>query len=409
MSKLKMGRDFLTSNLDLRSMKPEQISGDRLLELTINISKHQLCSVPQSSTHLWRTLSLLWRIMICGNGEPDLVWANPSAPIPLRVHAFATLLHLIGSTSMYLSKNGVTLVDGVSSWNVVTLGRVIALTFDEQKLFGTLSTELLDEDLWSSKGSSETRSSTSSPSERQRRRRHTRTNYDIFNDMPPRDETISTEFISSQAGALHSPSRSPKRGGSPGLDAKEVWRDELIREKASNPESPKRPIKLDTKLDFQSALRSVASDDDSDGMEDMGVHVASSAMLQAFGENPSGNRRWMTLPSRGLSTIKESTDDNDELEAVVDEGEMTETVARSRKDPGEEEPMIKTMKKNVKQMRVPRSRSLDKAKSQTLPTEQLESALKSQDQTPLVPKTDEEIESAGSAFLEAIGKSIGVR
>ena len=86
--------------------------------------------------------------MINGNGEPDLAWANPAASLPLRVHAFATILHLVGSSTIYLSKNGVTLVDGVSSWNVVVLGRVLALLFDEKKLFGAKSVELLDEEIW---------------------------------------------------------------------------------------------------------------------------------------------------------------------------------------------------------------------------------------------------------------------
>ena len=147
-SNLRMRRDVLKEQSEIQYAKAPQHAEDKLLESTIDITKHQLCSLPRSTNHLLRIMSVLWKALITGNGKPDLVWANPSAPLPLRVHCFATILHLLGAASLYMSKNGVTQVDGVSKWNVVTLGRVLALCFDEAKLFGHQAVEAFDGEEW---------------------------------------------------------------------------------------------------------------------------------------------------------------------------------------------------------------------------------------------------------------------
>lgn len=365
-------------------------------------------------------MSLLWRLMVCGSGEPDLVWANPSSPLPLRVHSFATIIHLIGSTSMYLSKNGVTLVDGVNGWNVVTLGRVVALAFDERKLFGEQAVEVLDEEVWFPADGSEGKDSMSE--RRSLKRRHVRQTYDLFNDMPPRDDVGNIELVSSQAGTLHSPARTlrpphnKKTETLDGASTKAPWMEEegaiAIPPSGDKPEI-KRTVKVDSKSDFQSALRAAASDEDQDGFEGDGGRAAR-AMIQAFGGGlQSGSRRFLTAPTRALSTIREAADNEDaddgDAPGFEDESKLTlltsETSGSADVDPISDDSVLNTLKKPVKQFRVPNRGKPRLADADTQEVHELPRPVNRES----IPKTDEEIETAGTAFLEVIGKSLGVR
>lgn len=392
-----MGRDFLTS-YDFRTTNDAQVQSNVTLELVVDIAKHQLCNVPQSSSHLWRITSSLWRQMICGTGEPDLVWANPSSTLPLRVHAFATMIHLVGSSAIYLAKNGVTLLDGVGGWNVVTIGRVLALLFDERKLFGTQALELVDADALLQKDLHEATSQSSSPSEK--KRRHVRQTYDLSH-IPPQEDVGGFDYVSPQAAAHHSPVVSPKSHHVKKLDdldlsTKAPWLEEEALAKEIHPEATPK-MKVDSKSDFQSALRAAVAQEDSDGFaENTGTRTAK-AMIQAFGGmSSSGSRRWMTAPGRALSTIRE-TDDTDGID-LVEEGEeekegIVNLASTSTRD-DDDGIVIRRMKKSVKQMRVP-NRGKDRS---TIAGD-----------FPSVPKTDDEIETAGAAFLDTIGKSLGLR
>lgn len=408
-----MGRDFLLGGSDLRSSKTNPEFEARLLELTIDVSKHQLCSVPQSSTHLMRIMPLLWRFLICGDGRPDLAWANPAASLPLRVHSFATILHLVGSSTMYLSKHGVTLVDGVSSWNVVAIGRVLALLFDEEKLFGTQAEELLNEELWVPSDKSDASSASGSPSDKRKRRHHKRQTYDLSNDLPARDELGGFDLLSPQAGALHSPPKSPlspnRRHEPLDPNAKAPWVEELglnLKNDQQLDNAAQTKVKLDSKSDFQSALRAAASEDDGDGFEADGSRAAR-AMIQAFGGMQGGSRRWMTAPSRALSTIRE-TEDADEPDFFGSEDDTLSSSSERRKEAGDDEMVLRNVKAKVKQFRRPKV-GRDRDKPKPVPEDAVQEIKPKESPPQLVPKTDEEIETAGNAFLETIGKSLGVR
>lgn len=422
MSKLKAGRAAL-SGVDFHLSVNVHPLESQLLDLVIDVSKHQLCSVPQSSSHLWRIMSLLWRLLVFGTGEPDLTWANPSSPLPLRVHSFATIIHLIGSTSMYLSKNGVTLVDGISGWNVATLGRVVALMFDERKLFGDQAAEVLDEDMWLPGDGTNGTSRVDSASERRSlKRRHVRQTYDLFNDMPPRENDRTHDLESTQAGTLHSPSRSlrsPHKMREDSVEAattKAPWLDnEMAATAGVNPveaPEPKRTVKLDSKSDFQSALRAAASEEDPDGFEGDGGRAAR-AMIQAFGGSAqSGSKRFLTAPNRALSTIREAADneDTDDVDCAVvdDESKVTATTFDtnlSDADQSHDGSVLNAVKKSVKQFRVP-NRGKPKVTRDIDVDVAPELTKAFRDSTP---STDDEIETAGTAFLEVIGKSLGVR
>ena len=413
LAKLKMGRDFLSA-VDFHIPVNVLPSENQLLELVIDVSKHQLCGVPQSSSHIWRILSLLWRMMICGSGEPDVIWANPASSLPLRVHAFATIMHLVGSTSMYLSKNGVTLVDGLSGWNVVTLGRVLALVFDERKLFGDQAIEILDDDLWFPREDFEGTLSGASHSERRvQKRRHVRQTYDLFNDMPPRDNLENVELLSFQAGTLHSPARTLKSTQSVTSEASEGLASGAssggnnVRGFNYHSSDQNRTTKVDSKSDFQSALRQATSGDDPDGFEGDSGKLARTIM-QSFGGLQSGSRRFMTAPSRGLSTIREVEDAEDTDALGNDEGrKFTVGAAASETSSSNTEPtddeFVLSVKGSVKQFRVP-NRGKDKPEGHAITSR----TDQSDPDGALVPKTDEEIESAGTAFLDVIGKSLGL-
>jgi hypothetical protein len=307
-STLRMGRDFLGSNAVIRPNRKIRPMEDKMIESAIDITKPELCALPRTSLHLWRVMPALWRSLVCGSdGEPDLVWANPSAPIPLRVHCFATILHLLGAASMYMSKNGATQVDGVSKWNVVTLGRVLALIFDEQKLFGPQAAEAFDPETW--KTTAEKEAEVKPGKAAAKKRRHVRQTYDLFNDMPPRDDSETFDSLSLSFGSPSSRTtqvETKSTGGS--LSDMAGMKGQFNFEHPDGPSTRSRDVKIDSKNDFQSALRAAASDDDFDRPESDGAEAAQ-AMIQAFsGIGGGSSRRWMTAPSRGLSTIRESDD-----------------------------------------------------------------------------------------------------
>jgi len=399
LSKLKKGRDFLSNSLDLRVARSSQNISRDLLELTVDVSKHQLCGIPQASSHLWRIIPILWRLVISGSGQPDLAWANPSATLPLRIHAFATILHLVGSTTLYLSKSGVTQIDGVSNWNVVVIGRLLALLFDERRLFGPQALESFDDELWLSKDLPGMNSVASSPADKPKKRRHVRQTFELFNDIQGRDETTESEVAASQATTPRSSNTlhvNTNHADTLEVSTKAPWVDE---------DSSEKP-KPDSKSDFQSALRAAISEDDGDGLEGSAGDGGKTAMamIQAF-SSVSGGRQFMTAPGRALSTIRE-TDDVDESNDNIDERDISGLGSGDSTPGNDGNTAPSATKKPVKQMRVP-NRIRDR--SRTLPDINTIPEIETSDTLHSIPKTDEEIESAGTAFLETIGKSLGVR
>lgn len=416
-SNLRMRRDVLKEQSEIQYAKAPQHAEDKLLESTIDITKHQLCSLPRSTNHLLRIMSVLWKALITGNGKPDLVWANPSAPLPLRVHCFATILHLLGAASLYMSKNGVTQVDGVSKWNVVTLGRVLALCFDEAKLFGHQAVEAFDGEEWMPSEPP----ATTPPDRRTRRggKRHVRQSYDLSNEVPPREDTAILEFI--PPNDIQAPS-SPKQSsihnfstGSINTSLESPWEP--------NGKVPgSKDIKIDSKTDFQSALRAAASEDDPDGAESDGG-IAARAMIQAFNGTSAGNRRWMTAPSPALSTIRETDDIDEEINAKDSEAKLTSTDPSLDQNQAsvDGEIVLNAKKRPVKQFRVPKlkkagntaeSKTLESIRKKDLFQPEEESSQLSMSQSSTIPSllcSDDEIESVEKGFLDVIGKSLGVK
>eukprot|EP00977_Amphora_coffeiformis_P008197 scaffold1834_cov175-Amphora_coffeaeformis.AAC.3 len=408
LSKLRMGRDFLTSNIEwVGSRRPSPLEG-KLFESAINIVKSQVCPITHSYGHVYRIFPILWRTLLCGTGEPDLTWANPASPVPLRLHTFATILQLLGGVSLYLQKNGVTNVDGVTKWNIVTLGRVVALLFDEGSLFGDQAVEAFDREKWAREfeDPEETSKFSAIPkkvSPGTRRKRHIRQNLEILDILqqsePSGDGTELTE-------SLQPVTR-------PSVD------DSMIQLSSSSmpvdvATSEEKELKVDTKMDFQSALRAAHREPDND-IESDGAKRAKD-MIVAFGSG-TGSRRWMTAPVRALSTISE-TEDVDDLDAIPEEGSGMDTLAplatiaeKFSKDQVDNE-IHKGVAKKPKQMRIPKRKNQqqqDKAEEEQEPVIAKPSAIGSDTRQKSIPKTDQEIAEAGTAFLDVIGKSLGIR
>lgn len=421
MATLRMGRDYLTCNAQAgQNTRVARVGEKNMLDATIGIADLQLCAMSRSAGHLLRIMPLLWRSLICGDGEPDLVWANPAASIPLRVHSFATILHLVGTSSLYLAQNGVTQVDGTSKWNFVVQGRVLALLFDESKLFGQQAGEKFDESHWlSSEVWKPTNGSPPSKKAPPKRRGHVRQTFELGNDIAPRAAPSSSvaNFVSNAGDLATLPK--PWRADSAGLP----WPFEIefgtSRDVGDLTASLKPDVKRDTKFDFQSFLRAAAAS--SDVEVEINVKPGSDrsksfverggpakALMQAYGGLPTGsNRRYMTLPANTLSTIPELGDDTLNF---VESNDTTSTQHENSVkclQASENNVVASLPTRSTRQMRRPR---VAKGVSLCLPAENEQTPTETQNSsTPLaglVPTSDDDVTTMGDAFLDRL--SVGI-
>jgi hypothetical protein len=415
-STLKMGPEFFLSSVI--PVSPRSNEGG-LLELCADATRQSVCGIPQTASYLWRIFPLLMKMCVWGSGKPDLAWANPSASTELRVNAFASILRLLGSATMYFSKNGVCELDGTTSLSVVTLGRVMALLFDEERLFGVQALEHFDENMWMSQGLEENQQtgagSISPTGACKKKRGHIRQTYDLSNDVRHRDVSGSVDFSILKGSAFSSnvagfetehealsDGLAPSKPESINMRAKTTG-DSFEPEQRSTSQVP---LHVDSKSDFQSLLRAaVASEIDADGFDKVGASSGEAA-FRPKGLIPQGSRRWMTMPTRALSTIRET-------EAVLHEdnlvrGELAQFAEHEavRK----EQQGVNLPRPSVMQMRVPSVGKKDKNFQSTVVNKDATAANDSSTiETKFVPISDKEIENAGSEFLDSITKIIGAR
>ena len=314
----------------------------KLIRYTVEISKGTLCPPNELCSHLLRIQFQLWRAMVSGIGGPSLRWANPASLISLRLHSFATLLTIFSSVTIHMSKHGATQLDGKSKWNLTSMGRVIALLFDEEALFfgpDGLPLEDYDDVIEANLTSTENDPAleevenadfigkSHSPPKTKRGRGHAR---------KPSLEQMNIEFI---PGGLDSKTNdkntsipdiidpSPLLSSSflsnelEGLNIGDSKNDILLPTKPKPiglgiraVSDSKREIRIDTKADFQSHLNA-ASCNDSSPVPSQGTNRKGNA--SGFFSGPAASRRkYMTAPSFSqLCTIQEDTD---KMEEVVD-------------------------------------------------------------------------------------------
>lgn len=448
LSVLQQDRTKIVHQLAKTFSKPK-LEEKKMVKSTINIANMKLCSMSDVILHFMRVVPKLLRTMVSGMGTTELILANPAAKTPLRVHSFATLIHLFGASVIYMSKNGVTQLDGCSQWDVITFGRVVSLLFNEDHLFGSEFREVFDkEDLFSptkskidagldlmvptdsspKKGGTE--SSQQTP---KRKNRHVRSSYELLNVLPrledeedPSNIDLSNLFglsggVSSRYDGEDSKIKSNTFGGIPKRESSSLTSsnvDNKLKAELSNNNSLK-DVKIDTVADFQNAMEAGLTEMDCGEQSDEVNASAASAlsMIQALGSNPRGSRRWLTAPNPALTTIQESVEVDD-----------TETGRRKRMEKRKEESsldqnngvigsfdselVLKSLPRgSVKQMRVPK---VKKANNVQIPKEEIVANQTKEDgvninlRKALVPKSDDEIENAGAAFLDVIGKSLGI-
>jgi len=473
---LRLGKDEIVRHFSRSSLivpsENIQYETKKLLISTVDLAKSDMCSVADISSHLLRVCKQLWKVAVVGTGNHDLEWSNPAAALPLRVNAFATLLQILGSSTVFLSKRGVTQLDGKSKWNFASLSRVMGLLFDEKEMFGDNYDEALSEDfLFVLSGSKEEKKPKNF---RQRKnRRHVRSNFEFvhnggeigtgsdgLNAIICEDNLTSGEapISSKRENDFSLSTRSSKldkftildipgikQAGSPPLSTSEL--KERPNDKTQS-ESPK----MDTVNDFRNALQTGSSEKDLD--DDMyegkyKINVAAASWIKAFGGSAGGaSRRWMTAPAPGLSTIQEDDGDDGEqksgykVDARRNQGPLdsldseillpTDAKAKS------------TSKRSVKQFRVPKlssksspakdgpsldifdndsegpfppaidiDQSLDLNTGVTLlsidsPDEKNVQKERKKKRGQTLPTTDADMLEAGSSFLDAIEKSLGL-
>lgn len=347
---------------------------EKLLISAVDISKASMCPVPDVSEHLLRVVSQLWKVVVLGTAEPSLRWANPAALLPLRVQAFATLLQILGSCTLYSSKRGLSQLDGSSKWNLIALGRVIALAFDEETLFGELAAEVLDKELSPAAKGVSAATPKAAPDQKpsnEKRRRHVRSNFEFLSNVAGGGASnedlsgIGSEGVQSIGGTFNG-LRPLETTSSSGLGIPSALNSTTSADKgmqttksvhglAPHAES----IKVDSVTDFRSALKAGSQEVEDDGPFYDGSSTGSKAALalvKAYSGPQAMTRRWMTAPSPGLATIREDGDDDGDANAGI-LPELPETrKVKGPLDSLDTELYIKPAKSTVKQMRVPKIR-----------------------------------------------------
>jgi hypothetical protein len=364
-----------------RSQKSTPYDAEKLLISTVDISKSSMCSTSDISAHLLRVISQLWKVIVSGTGEPDLEWANPASIIPLRIHAFATLLQLLGSTTIFLSKRGMTQLDGSTKWNLISLSRVVAMLFDEGSLFGSQAEEPFCKEFFAA--SEKTSPKQAKPAKTQktpqeRRRKHVRSNFEFFNNgsmglSDGSDSLIGVDIADVLFGDLSGTNKlntidsgstllSTASGVKPGdgEKPKEADRSPLSTGERHDQSKPSADsIKMDSMTDFRCALEAGTRGADNadplyEGSTSSGSKAAM-AMIKAFsGVSATGSRRWMTAPAPGLPTIREDSGVDDSVHTNIDTLESHKLVGPL--DSLDSEIIRPPPKTAIKQMRVPKLR-----------------------------------------------------
>jgi hypothetical protein len=428
---------------------------DKLLISTVDISKPSMCSLSDVSSNLLRIILQLWKIAIAGTAEADLEWANPNSIIPLRIHAFATLLQLLGSSTVYLAKRGFTQLDGTNKWNLISLSRVLALLFDEGTMFGEHAEEPISRGFLAAlDNSSKDPTDTQRKSSDEKKRRHVRSNFEFLNnsDTLLGDDSSANNFYGGSdilfSGRSHGSDflSGARQESKPNAKLEKPF---LAKSKSAGAvPSSTQPSWVDSVNDFKTALESgYREETESDELiHDSGSSIgnaAAQAMIKAFSGPAVGSKRWMTAPAPNLATISEDAAGDasayDQVESQKNLGPL---------DSLDTELFLKPSKVKPKQMRVPNLKtkgaqskddtdvapnnqeedkpngpmledlSLSKARvgSDGDSTEESTVEEKGKNRPRAVkvrqntlPTTDDEIESAGISFLEAIERNFGLR
>eukprot|EP00980_Cylindrotheca_fusiformis_P017490 scaffold5490_cov125-Cylindrotheca_fusiformis.AAC.7 len=419
---------------------------ERMLISTVEIAKPSMCSLADVSSNLLRIILQLWKVTIAGTAESDLEWANPISTVPLRIQAFATLLQLLGATTVYLKKRGFAQLDGAKKWNLMALSRVLALQFDEGSLFGEHAEEPIGKNFLAALGKTSPKGPDTASHEK--RRRHVRSNFEFLNnsDTVGGDDTgANNVYGGSDILFTGGSSRSDftRQAAKPSTSLEKPF---MAKSKSVDavPSSTQTPW-VDSVNDFKSAMQTGYREDADDELVIDGGkgNAAAQEMIKTFSGPIVGSKRWMTAPAPNLATISE--------DAAGDASAYEQVEAQKNLGPLDSldtELFLKASKSKPKQMRVPNVNKAKGVQSQDDPGISPDALISNppsgptSEATPFsianiggdsdsaetspvgtgtsyeragkkpgntLPTTDEEIESAGITFLAAIERSFGLR
>ena len=351
---LKLGRDEIVQELEFKSTGSSRIVSqdeESLLGTVAGLARPQSCSTNELTKHLLRISTKLLKTLVMGAGQSaDFAWANPGSMLPLRVHAFGTLLQVLYSASLYMLKSGVTQVDGSSKFDLLTLGSILALVFDEESMFGADMMEILgDFDLFAKPpelakvgtlsgkagagllGDAQAEEWKEILERRPRHQRNTmefsrgsadmsdptsKTNIASFglktSSLPQLSKPKAVEMRQSSAPASMSvPSRSlppptARPAGKKSSLGIETYVRDLDSTHLSPPSRPKASVKVDSVADFRNNMELGLQSEDGDTVDAPLTESNVTSIMQKFGGlSGAGKNRWRTAPSPNLMTIKE--------------------------------------------------------------------------------------------------------
>jgi hypothetical protein len=173
-------------------------------------------------------------------------------------------------------------------------------------------------------------------------------------------------------------------------------------------------FKVDSKSDFMLALtRSLESEPDSAPKRTAGR--AADNFLKSVAHGPAANRRrWNTLPSNSLATIQENDADLSRSGGPDQLGQQSGDSLMTQGESIESELVLRRGEKKTtsRQFRVPQLKlndSIEPPSSEIDPTDKSRATeVKNSTIKPrTLPINDGDIETAGTAFLDAISKSMG--
>ncbi len=438
----KMKSDQIKKEMDKVKQTFDQMdmpNDKQLLLHTIEISKNSICPPSQIVPHFVRISFQLWRSFVAGSGEPHLAFANPAMSLPLRLHSFSALLYVFNQVCSRMMKSDVTETSGSQKFTMNTMSSLVSFLFDEESIFLDASCLPVEECSHTSK-TKEEGGVTAFPT-------------DTNNKEGPKKLIIETGHHSIEKVVDNTTSNQLSNNLSLGTTQKSFFQkldiEFVANEEDTSTESPsnvsptstqddihvkkgsakpaplrtrsfsapnEKQLKIDTKSDFQFAL--------SAGISPSG---AGSPFATSTPFGPAASRRkWLGNGSLSLATISEDHDkiDNNESDDPVGLGrssmsdrslQMTSTEAGETpvNDIDTEIVLNSTKPSKVKQMRVPKvqhSRKREEIKEDK-PIDIAEDESNGNDsdsQSSMTVPSMDEIETAGTAFLDSINAAYGL-
>jgi hypothetical protein len=438
----KMKEDQIKKEMDQAKQTFDQMDmpNDRQLLLnTIEISKNSICPQSQIVAHFVRISFQLWRSFVAGSGDPHLAFVNPAMSLPLRLHSFSTLLYVLNQVSSRMTKCDVAETSGSQKFTMSTMSSLVSFLFDEESIFLDSSGSPVEE------CSDALKSEEEEGTEDEERAPPTDNIEDakelVVQETVVHQSTNKVTEVSPQKPILNSlsmgaaPSRNPifqkldiefiakdevSSTASPKVSPTSTQDDILL--KGSAKPTPLRTrsfsapnenqLKIDTKSDFQFAL--------SAGISPNGVSCPYGAGTP-FGPAAS-RRKWLATGSISLATISEDNDNNVTVDNVgfgrsslsdnIVNMSATETEETAVNDIDTEIVLHSSKPSKVKQMRVPkvqqpRNNEEVREDKNVDVLEDLNGNDSDSQSSMTIPSMDE-IENAGTAFLDSINATYGL-